>query len=406
MQSKSDSITNAHLTNMNNRTECESAKPGHDSSSPWYCYAIILGSLSIIIGILWDISWHRSIGRDTFWTPAHIAIHIGGIVGGVVSGYLILRSSFIKSSNEYRTSIPIGPLRAPTGAWVCLFGNMAMLASAPFDDWWHNAYGIDVKILSPPHMVLALGMFCVVFGGLLLLAKDWNNSNSETGIGLKRSPWLMVMGGGILLAMAGTVLIELSWPNQYRSKTFFIVSCATYPFYLLGIAKATKWRWAGTAIGGIYMFLICLSVWILPLFKAQPMLAPINNPVDHFVPLPFPLLLIIPGLALDLIRFSLEKANPFLSNVIIILLAPLFFTVTFFYTQYHFGSFLLSESAQNWFFATHKHWGYQETLGPWSYRFWNTAVEDLGQHQYLFYYAFGSCLLAILAGLWMGRIRR
>ncbi len=28
-----------------------------------------------------------------------------------------------------------------------------MITSAPFDDWWHNAYGLDVKILSPPHVV-------------------------------------------------------------------------------------------------------------------------------------------------------------------------------------------------------------------------------------------------------------
>ena len=48
--------------------------------------------------------------------------------------------------------------RAPLGAWVCIWGAFAMLTSAPFDDWWHNAYGLDVKILSPPHVVLAAGI--------------------------------------------------------------------------------------------------------------------------------------------------------------------------------------------------------------------------------------------------------
>jgi hypothetical protein len=28
-----------------------------------------------------DISWHRSIGRDTFWTPAHIAIYMRVLAG-------------------------------------------------------------------------------------------------------------------------------------------------------------------------------------------------------------------------------------------------------------------------------------------------------------------------------------
>ena len=41
--------------------------------------------------------------------------------------------------------------RAPLGAWVAIWGAFAMLTSAPFDDWWHNAYGLDVKVLSPPH---------------------------------------------------------------------------------------------------------------------------------------------------------------------------------------------------------------------------------------------------------------
>ena len=29
-----------------------------------------------------------------------------------------------------------------------------MIVSAPFDNWWHNAYGLDVRIISHPHMVL------------------------------------------------------------------------------------------------------------------------------------------------------------------------------------------------------------------------------------------------------------
>ena len=49
-----------------------------------------------------------------------------------------------------------------------------MIASAPFDDWWHNAYGLDVKIISPPHMVLAAGMIGIQLG-TMLLAVSWAN---------------------------------------------------------------------------------------------------------------------------------------------------------------------------------------------------------------------------------------
>jgi len=43
-----------------------------------------------------------------------------------------------------------------------------MVTSAPFDDWWHNAYGLDVEILSPPHTVLGLGMVGIELGALLI----------------------------------------------------------------------------------------------------------------------------------------------------------------------------------------------------------------------------------------------
>jgi hypothetical protein len=65
-------------------------------------------------------------------------------------------------------------MRGPLGAWVCAWGALAMVTSAPFDNWWHDAYGLDVKILSPPHTVLALGMFAIVIGALLLVLREQN----------------------------------------------------------------------------------------------------------------------------------------------------------------------------------------------------------------------------------------
>src|SRR5213592_2760687 len=45
---------------------------------PWYVVAVVLAATSAIVGVIWDISWHRTIGRDTFWTPAHLAIYLAG----------------------------------------------------------------------------------------------------------------------------------------------------------------------------------------------------------------------------------------------------------------------------------------------------------------------------------------
>ena len=80
------------------------------------------------------------------------------------------------------------------------------------------------------------------------------------------------------------------------------MSAATFPVYLLGMARASKFRWGATWIALVYMAIVAAMAWVLPLFPGQPRLGPIYNPIDHFVPLPFPLLLVVPAVAIDLMR--------------------------------------------------------------------------------------------------------
>ena len=55
-----------------------------------------------------------------------------------------------------------------------------MLTSAPFDNWWHNAYGLDVKIVSPPHTLLVIGVFGVEIGSLFLIMAAMNRAESQS----------------------------------------------------------------------------------------------------------------------------------------------------------------------------------------------------------------------------------
>src|SRR5262252_2771098 len=139
-----------------------------------YAKTVFAGGLFIVIGILWDISWHRTIGRDTFWTPAHMAIYLGGLLGGLTCGWLVIKTTFFATPEEQAGAVKLWGFRGPLGAWVTIWGSLAMLTSAPFDNWWHDAYGVDVKILSPPHTVLALGMWGIVLGALMLVLREQN----------------------------------------------------------------------------------------------------------------------------------------------------------------------------------------------------------------------------------------
>src|SRR6185295_4604197 len=63
-------------------------------SIPWHLTAVTLASTSVILELLWDISWHRTIGRDAFLTPAHVAIYLGGLIAGLSCGALALKTTF------------------------------------------------------------------------------------------------------------------------------------------------------------------------------------------------------------------------------------------------------------------------------------------------------------------------
>ena len=72
---------------------------------PWPLWAVAFASTSVIVGVIWDISWHRSIGRDSFWTPAHMAIYLGGVVAGLSCGWLVLHTTFAGSARERAAAV-------------------------------------------------------------------------------------------------------------------------------------------------------------------------------------------------------------------------------------------------------------------------------------------------------------
>src|SRR3954470_3939088 len=142
----------------------------------WHARAVVFAAACVMVGVYWDISWHMSIGRDTFWTLAHLLIQAGGLIAGTTSGYVALRTTFAGTAEQRAASVGFWGFRAPLGAWVCIWGCGAMLTSAPLDNWWHNAYGLDVQIISPPHMVLALGIVAITLGALLLTLARQNQT--------------------------------------------------------------------------------------------------------------------------------------------------------------------------------------------------------------------------------------
>ena len=91
---------------------------------PWYVTAMAFAATSIVVGVIWDISGHQTIGRDTFWTPAHIAIYLGGVLAGICGGYLAIRTTFWGTEDERQRGVAYWGFRAPLGAWLASWGGM------------------------------------------------------------------------------------------------------------------------------------------------------------------------------------------------------------------------------------------------------------------------------------------
>jgi hypothetical protein len=334
-----------------------SAQPFPQSSlgvtAPWYVWCGVLAITSASIGGAWDVSWHRTIGRDTFWTPAHMAIYACGVLAAIICGYLILATTFSNSAKLRAVSVNVLGFRAPLGAFIAAWGGIAMLTSAPFDNWWHAAYGIDVKIVSPPHTLLILGIRAVAIGVLFLILAAMNRAQASAEIAgtetnFKSLQRLFLYTGGLIVAGQMFFLIEYTWDVALHQASAYIAMGIALPITFAVLSQASRYRWAATATAGIYTLLAIAEILILPLFAAQPKLGPVYNPVTHMVPAKFPILILLPALALDLFWQRTRAWKPWK----VALISGILFIAVLFAVEWPFANFLLSKASENRFFGT------------------------------------------------------
>ena len=317
---------------------------------PWYIWTSLASVSCILIGGYWDISWHMTIGRDSFWTPAHIAIQLGGIISGAAGTALILTTTFGKNPRLRDASVRVWGFRGPLGAFFGVWGAATMLVSAPFDNWWHAAYGLDVKILSPPHTVLTLGILGVSTGGVLTIVAALNRAAVETSSPIRQRLDLAILAiAGAALTLGMVAILESTFrSNLHRSDAYRAIGLVA-PLLLIAFARVSRQRWAATIVAGTYMTFMVVCLWLFPLFPAEAKLGPVYQPISHFIPLQFPMLVIAPAFACDLAlaRWG-ERPRWQLAPLLGVL-----FVVVLVAAQWPFADFLMSEHARNRVFGAH-----------------------------------------------------
>ena len=312
---------------------------------PWFVWIAVLSVPASIFGVQWDISWHRSIGRDTFWSPPHVMIYLGAVLAGIACGYQILGKTFGRPA-ERAASVRIWGFYGPLGAFISAWGGIAMLASAPFDNWWHNAYGLDIKILSPPHVILAIGLMGLQLGALIFIAGMMNRANPQLRA---RLTMLFLLIGGFFLIGLLSFQMEIIRRAAQHSGIFYRVVGTGVPFILLGVGRASGHRFGATIIAAVYTIEMLLLMWLFPFVPATPKLGPVYHLVTHLIPPGFPLLLIVPALGFDLLTPRIATRPLWLQSI----LFAATFLILFMMVQWPFAEFLLAPASRNWMFGTH-----------------------------------------------------
>jgi hypothetical protein len=355
--------------------------PQQRPSVPVYIYVTVLSSFCIMVGLIWDISWHMSIGRDGLFSAPHLAIYLGGVTAGLFSGYNVLKVSIAGTPDEKGKSVKFwGIFYGSLGNLFCIWGAIAMLTSAPFDDWWHNTYGLDVTILSPPHTVLLLGMIMIQFGAIIsVLAYQNLGSETRSVSGLKKFKLLYALSAGFVLGMTYTMASEYLGRHEMHSVLFYQISSFLFPLLLSAYSISSISRWGATQACAVYSLFMMAMGWILPLFPAVPRLGPVLNPVTTFQPFDFPLLVIVPAIGIDLIT----QRYPTINRWLLALLSGACFLILFIAAQWPFANVLMA-SKGHWFFGTSKwyfgadpNWEYRYAFPPWnldSTKEWATGI--------------------------------
>lgn len=374
------------------------------SSTPWYIWSSVLAVTSTTVGLYWDISWHIGIGRDSFWTPAHVAIQLGAVITGVSCAYLILHTTFASNAARKENSVRIWGLRGPLGAFIAAWGGFCMLTSAPFDNWWHESFGLDVMILSPPHVVLILGIFVMGFGGLVLTTSQLNLSTGEVRERLTR---ILLYSGCLLVCLLFMLGLEyIGDQTLMHSAIYYRVLGMAAPVVLVGIGRASGRRWAATTLAALYTSLWLAGNWIFPLFPAQAKLGPVFTPITHMIPLGFPVLVLPGAIVLDVVldRFAAHRDN---WKAVVSGIGFLAATVA---VNWPFANFMMSSYARNWIFAMNE-FGY-DTPPSQYYLAWTLRAYEKTRVEF-----WVGMLIALIAtvisarvgmfwGDWMRRLRR
>ena len=177
--------------------------------APWSVVGSASGLVLLgiaMVGLYWDVAWHIDLGRDKeVLSPPHLLILTA--LTGLIGVALLTIATATATGAEVR--LHLGRWRLPWSALLLLAFRIGGLVAFVLDSLWHEAYGVDVTLLSPPHLgLLASGSLSAVALWLMLA-----EGRPRPSPGLPAPPGhsgLTGLGRALHLMTLASVLIGLS----------------------------------------------------------------------------------------------------------------------------------------------------------------------------------------------------
>jgi hypothetical protein len=229
-------------------------------------------------------------------------------------------------------------------------------------------------------------------------------AENDTGT-FKQLQLLFLYVGGLAIVGQMFFVQEYTWDVKLHQAAPYIAMGIALPLLFAVFSQASRSRWAATSTATVYTVMVIAEILILPLFPAQPKLGPVYNPVTQMIPAKFPILILVPALALDLFWQRVKNWKPWQIAVV----SGILFIAVLTAVEWPFANFLLSDASKNRFFGTIYFDYNSRPTGADRLREWFSPDHGIALYGGLLraaVYASISTWIGLLFGRWMRGVQR
>ncbi len=192
-------------------------------------------------GTQWDIQWHVTIGRDSFWIPPHLMLY-SGVTAIVLVSFGVLAWTTARAlggADRERGTVRIIGFTGTPGYHLAAWGIALTVLAAPIDDLWHRLFGLDVTLWSPPHL---LGLL----GGIVNSAACWLIARETYPAGSRARLAAIVLAGAFVyggISFGLLPAIRIAYVHGgLRFFTYPILAALLVPLALVVTARVSRLR--------------------------------------------------------------------------------------------------------------------------------------------------------------------